>query len=139
MPFVLRLVLFPSILVEKLGKAFNDVPKSGLRQGSKSNNFFCPLSSTQLGRFRVSFLASTRGPNLGRTIVFPLASQRDPQKANRPFQSDFKLFRIPPLPFRYANFHWFFHPVDWFLLPVFRKFQFGTTVNGKLNGQKTNP
>ncbi|GBM78001.1 hypothetical protein AVEN_230094-1 [Araneus ventricosus] len=57
------------------------------------------------GGFRFSFLASTRGPNLGKTFVVPLPSQRGPQKTIRPFQSDFKLFGIPTLPIFYANCH----------------------------------
>ncbi|GBM03216.1 hypothetical protein AVEN_142517-1 [Araneus ventricosus] len=53
------------------------------------------------------FLASSRSPNVGRTFVFPLPSQRGPQKVIQAFQFDFKLFGIPTLPFRYANFHRF--------------------------------
>ncbi|GBN60396.1 hypothetical protein AVEN_42433-1 [Araneus ventricosus] len=37
---------FPPILVEKLGKAFTDVPKFVLRQGSKSQNSCNPDSSS---------------------------------------------------------------------------------------------
>ncbi|GBM14685.1 hypothetical protein AVEN_97193-1 [Araneus ventricosus] len=53
------------------------------------------------------FLASSRGPNLGKTFVFPPTSQRGPQKTKRTFQFDLKLFGIPTLPIRYANFHRF--------------------------------
>ncbi|GBN72747.1 hypothetical protein AVEN_36875-1 [Araneus ventricosus] len=78
-------------------------------------------SSFPTGRIS-NFLASLRGPNLGRTFALPLASQRGPQKAIRPFQFDFKLFRIPALPIRYANFH-SSHTDEMIFLPVFQKSQ----------------
>ncbi|GBN47464.1 hypothetical protein AVEN_97461-1 [Araneus ventricosus] len=55
--------------------------------------------------------------NLGSTFVSPLPSQRGPQKAIRPFQSDFKLFGIPTLPILYANFHRFLTPTIGFSFP----------------------
>ncbi|GBM70001.1 hypothetical protein AVEN_155707-1 [Araneus ventricosus] len=45
MPFVLRLVFSP-ILVEKLGKAFMEVPKFVLRHGSKPQNSTHPYSAS---------------------------------------------------------------------------------------------
>ncbi|GBM70000.1 hypothetical protein AVEN_155706-1 [Araneus ventricosus] len=55
MPFVLRLFFSP-ILVEKLGKAFMDVPKYILRQGSKSQNSTHPYSSSShSGEFEFHF------------------------------------------------------------------------------------
>ncbi|GBO00240.1 hypothetical protein AVEN_13082-1 [Araneus ventricosus] len=79
MAFVPRPLFFPSILDERIGKAFTDVPKFVLRRGSKSQNFtYLPLLSPTRG-FRVSFPASTRGPNVGRSLVLPLASHRGPK------------------------------------------------------------
>ncbi|GBN98228.1 hypothetical protein AVEN_266603-1 [Araneus ventricosus] len=63
-------VFFPPTLVEKLGKAFTDVPKFVLRQGSKSqNSTYPPSSSPQHGRFRVSFLPSKRSPNVDNPLM----------------------------------------------------------------------
>ncbi|GBM89164.1 hypothetical protein AVEN_157753-1 [Araneus ventricosus] len=76
-------------------------------EGSKSQSYTLPHSSDKAD-FRFYFqrdLASSRGPNLGRTFVLPLSSQHGPRKAIRPFQFDFKLFGIPTLPIRYASFH----------------------------------
>ncbi|GBO01367.1 hypothetical protein AVEN_245330-1 [Araneus ventricosus] len=70
-----------------------------------SHNPPFPQFSSSPSQLISDFLSSSRGPNLGRTVVFRLASQRGPQKAIRLLQSDFKLFGIPTLPFRYANFH----------------------------------
>ncbi|GBN29879.1 hypothetical protein AVEN_178985-1 [Araneus ventricosus] len=94
-------------VIKKLDKTFTDVPKFVLRRGSKSKNSSHPFPPTPHGGFRVSFLDSTRGSNVGRSFVLPLASQRGPQKFIRPIQSDFKLSGIPPLPFRYSSFHRF--------------------------------
>ncbi|GBO42690.1 hypothetical protein AVEN_99487-1, partial [Araneus ventricosus] len=63
-----KTAFFPPILVEKLDKAFTDVPKFVLRKGSKSQNSYYPDSSP----FRVSFLASMRGANVGRSFVLSL-------------------------------------------------------------------
>ncbi|GBM18407.1 hypothetical protein AVEN_72746-1 [Araneus ventricosus] len=78
-----QLVFIPPILVKKLGKTFTDVPKFVLRQGSKSQNSSHPNSSFPHGEFRVSFLASTRGPNVGRSFVLQLPSHRDPNRNRR--------------------------------------------------------
>ncbi|GBM37168.1 hypothetical protein AVEN_56340-1 [Araneus ventricosus] len=70
------------ILVEKLGKTFTDVPKFVMRLGSQSWNSSHPISSSTTpphGGFRVSFLASTRGSNVGRSFVLPLPSHRGPK------------------------------------------------------------
>ncbi|GBM96761.1 hypothetical protein AVEN_178007-1 [Araneus ventricosus] len=77
------------------------------------------------------FIASTRGPNVARSFALPLASQRGPQKAIRPFQSDFKLFGIPPLPFPLCQFSSVFKTDDWFSLPVLKYFQSGAKNQGR--------
>ncbi|GBM71391.1 hypothetical protein AVEN_248591-1 [Araneus ventricosus] len=66
---------FPSpIQVEKLGTSFPESPKCA------TVAFRSPSSPTR----RISdFPASLRGPNLGKTFVFPLPSQRGPQKAHQ--------------------------------------------------------
>ncbi|GBO17244.1 hypothetical protein AVEN_236651-1 [Araneus ventricosus] len=78
-------------------------------------------------------LASTRGPNVARSFALPLASQRGPQKAIRPFQSDFKLFGIPPLPFPLCQFSSVFETDDWFSLPMLKYFQSVAKGIGPLN------
>ncbi|GBN31546.1 hypothetical protein AVEN_186873-1 [Araneus ventricosus] len=112
--FPQQLVCIPLISVEKIGKAFTNIPKIALRQGSNSQN--SSILSPHEG-FRVSFLASTRSLNLGRTFVFPLPSQRGPRKALRPFHSDFRLFGIPTLPILYAIFHRFLTLTEGFSFP----------------------
>ncbi|GBN95755.1 hypothetical protein AVEN_87643-1 [Araneus ventricosus] len=80
------------------GFRFTEAPKSA------TVALRCPYSSSPTRRIS-DFLSSSRGPNLGRTFVLPLPSQRGPQNAVWPFQFDFKLFGIPTLPFRYGIFH----------------------------------
>ncbi|GBO37897.1 hypothetical protein AVEN_173316-1 [Araneus ventricosus] len=64
------------ILVEKLGKSFTDVPKTRF----KVAEFFPPFTPPPPdGGFRVSFLALTRGTNVGRSSVLPLPSRRGPR------------------------------------------------------------
>ncbi|GBL75349.1 hypothetical protein AVEN_194554-1 [Araneus ventricosus] len=132
MPFVIRPVYSPPILVEKLGKVFTDVPNFVLRQGSKSQNSSHPNFSSPTRGFRVSFLASTRGPNIGRTIVFPLASHRGPKLESADGVLDFEFVGIPPLPIHLLQISQIFDFDDWCILPVFQKFQNRATVNGPL-------
>ncbi|GBM93133.1 hypothetical protein AVEN_56422-1 [Araneus ventricosus] len=89
---------FPTHSSRKITHVIYGGSKVRYRRSSIPPHFSSPISD---------FLASLRGPNLGRTIVFQLASQRKPQKAIMPFQSDFKLFGIPILPFLFGTFHWF--------------------------------
>ncbi|GBN22936.1 hypothetical protein AVEN_273587-1 [Araneus ventricosus] len=93
-----QLLCIPLILVEKLGKSFTDVPKFVLRQGSKSQKSAHYSPFPPHGRFRVSFLASTRGPNVGRSFVSPLASHRGPKLESADGVLDFEFVGIPPLP-----------------------------------------
>ncbi|GBM93616.1 hypothetical protein AVEN_202565-1 [Araneus ventricosus] len=90
-----KTVFSPPILVDKLSKAFRDVPMFVFRRGSKSQNSCHPSSLPPHGRFQASFLASTRGPSLGRTIVFPLASHRGPKLESADGVLDFEFFLIP--------------------------------------------
>ncbi|GBM00039.1 hypothetical protein AVEN_53623-1 [Araneus ventricosus] len=53
------------------------------------------------------FLASSRGPNLGRSFDVPLPSHRGPKLESAHEVLDFEFVGIPALPFRYANFHQF--------------------------------
>ncbi|GBN48505.1 hypothetical protein AVEN_4125-1, partial [Araneus ventricosus] len=101
---------FSPIQVERLGTSFTEAPKCA----SLALRF--PYSSSPTWRIS-DFLASSRGPNLGRIFVLPLNSQRGPQKAIRPFQFDFKLFGIPTLPIHYANFHGFLTLTNSFSFP----------------------
>ncbi|GBM96037.1 hypothetical protein AVEN_179714-1 [Araneus ventricosus] len=86
------------ILVEKLGKTFTDVPKFVLRLGSKSQNSSHPSPSPPHWGFRVSFLPSTRGSNVGRSFVSPLSSHRGPKLESADGVLDFELVGIPPFP-----------------------------------------
>ncbi|GBM69038.1 hypothetical protein AVEN_236144-1 [Araneus ventricosus] len=61
----------------------------------------------QHGGFRVSFLASTRGPNVGRSFVFPLASHRGPKLESADEVLDFEFIGTPPLPIIGSKFHRF--------------------------------
>ncbi|GBM65032.1 hypothetical protein AVEN_68953-1 [Araneus ventricosus] len=92
-------------LFEKVGKTFMDVPKFLLRQGSKSQNSSHPLSSSPTLGFRVSFLASTRGPNVGRSFVLLLPSLRRPKLESADEVLDFEFVGIPPLPIICSKFH----------------------------------
>ncbi|GBO45449.1 hypothetical protein AVEN_231664-1 [Araneus ventricosus] len=108
---------FKPIQVEKLGTPFTEAPKcatSALR---------FPYSSSPT-RWISDFLASSRGPNLGKTFVFPLPSQRGPQKAIRPFQSGLKLFGIPNIQSICTNFHLF--------LKLTKDFSFPSSKNSRM-------
>ncbi|GBN56773.1 hypothetical protein AVEN_192882-1 [Araneus ventricosus] len=63
-----QLVYIPLIVVEKLGKSFTYVPKFVLTQSSKTQNSSHPTPPPSYGGIRVSFLALTRGPNVGRSL-----------------------------------------------------------------------
>ncbi|GBM29899.1 hypothetical protein AVEN_246459-1 [Araneus ventricosus] len=70
--------------------------------------FYLPYPPLPLrGRFRVSFLPSTRGLNVGRSFDVPLPSNRGPKLESAHEVFDFQFVCIPALPFRYANFHRF--------------------------------
>ncbi|GBL96971.1 hypothetical protein AVEN_182547-1 [Araneus ventricosus] len=53
------------------------------------------------------FLASSRGPNLGRSFDVPLPSQRGHKSESEHEVLDFEFVGIPALQFRYGNFHRF--------------------------------
>ncbi|GBN52228.1 hypothetical protein AVEN_184556-1 [Araneus ventricosus] len=77
MPFVPRPVFVPPILVEKLGKAFTDIPMFVLKQGSKSQNSCHPNSSTRkISNFIPSLDARSQSRQNYRV---PLASHRGPK------------------------------------------------------------
>ncbi|GBM39779.1 hypothetical protein AVEN_25000-1 [Araneus ventricosus] len=84
----------------------------------------------QHGGFRVSFLASTRGPNVGRSFVLLLPSHRGPKLEPAGKVLDFEIVGILPLPIIFSKFHRFSTLTIDFFLPVFQKFQSGPTVNG---------
>ncbi|GBM54670.1 hypothetical protein AVEN_6948-1 [Araneus ventricosus] len=127
-----RLVYIPLISVEKIGKSFTDVPQFVLRQGSKSQNssYTPPPPPPPHGGFRVSFLASTRDPNVARSSVLPLSSQRGPQKA---IPNRLQTIRNSTTSIPLCQFSPVFKTEEWFFLPVFRKFQSGAMMIGPLN------
>ncbi|GBM33507.1 hypothetical protein AVEN_273004-1 [Araneus ventricosus] len=77
--------------------SFQKAPKFVLRQGSKSQNS-TPLLPLR-GRFRVSFLSSTRGLNVGRSVDVPLPSNSGPNLETALEELDRELVGIPALPF----------------------------------------
>ncbi|GBN32910.1 hypothetical protein AVEN_250286-1 [Araneus ventricosus] len=64
------------LLVEIFGKAFTDVPKVCPETRFKVAEFYLPPPLHPHGRFRISFLVSTRAPNVGRSFDLPLPSHR---------------------------------------------------------------
>ncbi|GBN46663.1 hypothetical protein AVEN_151749-1 [Araneus ventricosus] len=97
MSFVIRPIFFPPILVEKLGKAFTDVPKFVLRQGSKSQNSSHPNSSSRTREIS-SFISSLDTRSQSRqNYCFPLASHRGPKLESADEVLDFEFFWIPTL------------------------------------------
>ncbi|GBO38911.1 hypothetical protein AVEN_57603-1, partial [Araneus ventricosus] len=84
-------VFSPIHLVEKLGKAFIDVPKFVLRHGTKSQNSTHPDSSSPT-RGISSFISSLDARcNVGRSFVVPLASHRGLKLESEDCVLDFKL------------------------------------------------
>ncbi|GBN56829.1 hypothetical protein AVEN_85815-1 [Araneus ventricosus] len=88
------------------------------------------ISPLPRGGFRVSFLASTRGPKVGRSFVLPLASQRGPQKA---IPIRLQTIRNSTISIPRWQFSSVFKTCDCFFLPAFQKFESGATVNCLLN------
>ncbi|GBN70848.1 hypothetical protein AVEN_189018-1 [Araneus ventricosus] len=103
-----------------------------LRQGSKPQNSSHPDSPSP-GVILVSFLASTEGPNVGRSFVLPLRSHRGPKLESADEVLDFEFVGIPPSPIHFFQMDQMVLDLDdWSFLPVFQKFQNGATVNGPL-------
>ncbi|GBN90242.1 hypothetical protein AVEN_41542-1 [Araneus ventricosus] len=69
------------------------------------------------GRFRVSFLPSKRGLNVGICFDVPLPSLRGPKLESAHEVLDFEFVGIPALSFRYPNFHRFLKLTIAFSLP----------------------
>ncbi|GBN30373.1 hypothetical protein AVEN_209106-1 [Araneus ventricosus] len=64
------------------------------------------------GKFRVSFLPSTRGLNVSISFDLPLPSNRGPKLESAHEVLDFEFVGIPALPFRYAIDHSIFR-LEW--------------------------
>ncbi|GBM82419.1 hypothetical protein AVEN_125855-1 [Araneus ventricosus] len=94
-----------------------DSPTIALRS-SLTSPFDPPISPHTR---RISdFLASSRGPNLGRSFDVPLPSHQGPKLESAHEELDFEIVGIPALPFRFLLFAFRIC----FFLPVFQKFNF---------------
>ncbi|GBM07251.1 hypothetical protein AVEN_25503-1 [Araneus ventricosus] len=132
MPFVLRHVFSPPILVEKLRKVFTDVPKFVLRQGSKSQNSSLPHSSS-LTREISSFISSLDARSQSRqNYCFPASLAARSSKDHPTIPISLQIIRNSISSIHSSQFPSVSKTGDWFFLPVFQKFQFGAEVNGPL-------
>ncbi|GBM08296.1 hypothetical protein AVEN_101427-1 [Araneus ventricosus] len=75
-----------------------------LREGSKSQTYSHPVFSPKRGI--AEFTNLDAGSKSRQKLCFLVTLTTGSQNAIRPFQSDFKLFRIPNIQSICANFHW---------------------------------
>ncbi|GBL84132.1 hypothetical protein AVEN_161038-1 [Araneus ventricosus] len=85
-----------------------------------------PLFSTPT-LWITDFLASSWGPNLGRSFDVPLASHPGPK-----LESAHECWILSSLAFQRCQFPSVFKTDDCFFLPVFQKFHFGRDMNACL-------
>ncbi|GBL77664.1 hypothetical protein AVEN_152894-1 [Araneus ventricosus] len=100
-PFVPTTGLYSTYFSRKIRQNIYRCSEVCFETRFKVAEFFPPFTHPpHMADFRFYFhhdLASLRGPNLGKTIVFPLPSQSGLHITTRSFQSAFKLFVIPSL------------------------------------------
>ncbi|GBM63658.1 hypothetical protein AVEN_253125-1 [Araneus ventricosus] len=132
-PFVPTTALYFIHFSRKIRQIIHGCSKVCFETRFKVEEFLPPFTSPPPhGGFRVSFLASTRGPNVDRSFVPPLASHRVPKLESANGVLDFEFFGISPLPIHLLQISLVSHTDEKFFLHVFQKLRIGTAVNAPL-------